>query len=441
MFNYKAILIACLLFIFKNSGSQNSLQFSSLDSLFKYAEGKSASIKTGRLQSLLAKWTKIASLGNTINLRSPFTASWTDNTKLPINYLPAEAFGGPPGALKEVSLGQQYVSSYGITPQIDIINPASWARIKSAEINTQLTETNNLVIKKSLFESISATYYNILSFQQQIVYMEQSALAADSILIISKNKFRIGIIREQDVNNASINLLNVQDKLVQLKTTLEQNYYSLKVLCELKPESNIQIKEIINENNNLTPPKAAASSLTETQSRLQTAYLKSELNVSRLTSFSPTLSLIFNQTWQQNSNISFSDAKSYAFTSQYIGLRLNVPFPFDVNRLSQNYTSKINYGIADINVAHSTLQAQAGNKQLDLEYVKAKSTYIVSKQISDLKSINYQKSLNQFIEGIISTDILLTAFTDKINAQLNYTAAFAALKYAESKININNTFQ
>ncbi|MDP1801780.1 MAG: TolC family protein [Bacteroidota bacterium] len=438
--NHTFLFILSLFFAFTNLSAQMALQFNSLDSLFKYAGKNSATIKTGYQQSLSAKWTKIASLGNTINLRSPFTAAWTDNTILPVSYLPAEAFGGPAGTLKPVSLGQQYVSSYGITPQIDIINPSAWARIKSAELNKQLTETNNLVAKKNLFESISASYYNIVALQYQIKNTEQSVGAADSILLISKTKFAQGIIREQDVNNATINFLNIQDKLVQLKLSLEQNYNSLKILCDIKPEGNLQITESVG-NNSINSPKASSSSLIEKQSQLQSAYFKSELNVNRLNSFSPTLSLIFNQTWQQNSNLSFTDANSNNFTSQYIGIKFTMPFPFDVNRLSTNYTTKINYNISNINYMHSTLQNQINNKQLDLEYQKASSTYNTAQKINELKTINYQKSINQYNEGIISTDILLTAFTDKINAELNYSAAFAGLKYAETKININNTIQ
>ena len=179
----------------------------------------------------------------------------------------------------------------------------------------------------------------------------------------------------------------------------------------------------------------------EKQSQLQAAYSKSELNVNRLASFSPTLSIIFNQAWQQSSNVSFTDSKANNFTSQYIGLKFTIPLPFDVNRLSADYTSKINYNISEIIHEHSALQNQINNKQLDLEFQKSISTYTTAKQISELKEVNYQKSLNQYNQGIISTDILLTAFTDKINAQLNYYAAYAGLKYADSKININNTVQ
>jgi outer membrane protein TolC len=420
--------------------AQNTLQFNSIDSVFKYAEINSAAIKSGHQQSLSAKWTKIASVGNTINLKSPFTASWIDNTTLPISYLPAEAFGGPVGSFKQVSIGQQYVTNYGLTPQIDIINTSAWARIKSAEINKQLTETNTLITKKSLFESISATYYNIISISAQIKQIQQSVIASDSILLIAKNKFNQGLIREQDVNNVTINLLNVQDKLNQLQLSLDQNYNSLKILCDLKSESTLQITETISDVGNLTT-KAISSNLSEKQSQLQASYLKSELSATRLASFSPTLSVLFNQNWQQNSNTSFTDANANKFTSQYIGVRFTMPFPFDVNRMSTNYTSKINYRIASINSAHASIQNQVNNQQLDLELQKANSTYNTAKKVSELKEFNYIKSLNLYNEGLISTDILLTSFADKVNAQLNYNAAFALLKYAESKININNKIQ
>ena len=429
-----------LLFAITSYNAQSILQINSLDSLFKFAENNSASIKSGYQQSLSAKWTKIASIGNTINIKSPFTASWIDNTTLPVSYLPAQIFGGPAGTFKEVSLGQQFVTNYGITPQIDIINPSAWARIRSAELNKQLTETNNLIAKKNLFESISASYFNIIAIQHQIKNLEKNAIAADSILLIATNKFQQGIIREQDMNNATINMLNVKDKLNQLQFSLEQNYNSLKILCDLKMESTISITETVSNTIN-SSAKSVTSTLFEKQSQLQASYLKSELNATRLASFSPTVSIIFNQNWQRNSNVSFNDALASKFNSQYIGLKVSVPFPFDVNRLSSNYTSKINYNIANINYAHTALQNQVNNKQLDLDFQKASSSYITAQKVSELKEINYLKSLNQYNEGIISTEILLTAFTDKINAELNYSAAYAGLKFAETKIKINNTIQ
>src|SRR4051812_31204056 len=97
-----------LVSIILNSSAQT---FTSLDSVFAFAERNSTLIKTGNEQSLLAKWTLLAADANTINLRNNLTFSAIDNMKLPVNYIPAEAFGGLPGTYKEITLGQQYVST------------------------------------------------------------------------------------------------------------------------------------------------------------------------------------------------------------------------------------------------------------------------------------------------------------------------------------------
>lgn len=421
--------------------AQNLLQFGSVDSLLNFAERNSSTLKNGELQSLSAKWTKIAALGNTVNFKSSINASWTDNINLPVSYLPAEAFGGPSGAFKQVSLGQQYVSNYGITPQLDIINPSAWARVKSAEVNKQLTEASNLVAKRNLFESIAASYFNALSMQEQLRIMKQNVNAADSIVKSVKNKFELGVIREQDLNNALINYLTVKDKFEQLTLSLNQNLLSMKILCDISIETEILLTEVFTSSTPASTLKQSSSSLNSRIALLQRDFLKSELKATRLNSFSPTLSLVFNQTWQRNSNVGFKDSPYNKFDAQYVGLKFSLPLPFDANRLSANYTTMINYSIAQINANHAQLQNQASNRQLDLEYQKAFSSFTTFKVISEIKESNYIKSLNQFNEGIISTDVLLTSFMDKINALINYNASLATLKYSEFKIQINNTIQ
>lgn len=438
----KKIISGFLFFVLiLNTQAQTGLQFNSVDSLFRYAEENSTAIKTGDQLSLLAKSTNLAAIGNTINLKCPVSASWIDNTELPVNYVPSEIFGGPAGSLKALSFGQEYVTSYGITPQVDIINPAAWARVKSASINKELTEVTNLLNKKNLFESISTTYYTIVSLQDQQSALRESIDAADSILGIVRRKFNEGIVREQDKNNAEINLLNIRDKQAQLNATLEQQYNILKLLCDIQPATSILITEKNTETQNTTSGIIKESKLLEKQQLLQSAYLRSELRSSRLLSFAPTVSFVFSEAYQQSSNSGFFDANASHFNSRYFGLKLTVPFPFDVTRLSQNYTSKINYRIAEINSGHASLQNQINNKQLDLDYQKALSAYTTGKKIAELKEINYGKSLNQYQEGILSTENLLLSFTDKVNAQLNFINAEAALKFSESKIKINNTIQ
>ncbi|HWY10325.1 MAG TPA: TolC family protein [Bacteroidia bacterium] len=410
-----------------------------MDSLLSYAERNSTTIKTNSQQSLMAKWTKVAALANTVNFKNPVSFSATDNLKLPVNFLPAEAFGGPPGTFKPVTLGQEYVSNFNFNPQLDIINPYNWAKIKSAEVSKELTEVNNLLNQKTLYENIAAAYYNSVALQEQITLTEKSLSASDSIQTIVQNKFVLGLVREQDINNAMVNALNVKDKLVQLKSLYQQQINTLKILCDISSGTQItlqnQSKLELQDGD-----QKSISTLNNRYSDLQNQYAKSELRANRM-AMMPVLSAFYYKGWQQNSNTSFFDSKSTWIQSNYIGLKITVPFPPDVSKLSQSYTSKINFRIASLNNTHTVLQNELNNRNLELDYEKAFSTYLVSKKIKELKNNNFEKSMNQYKEGILSTDNLLIAFNDLLNSELNLTSAFSSVQFTKSKISINNSLK
>lgn len=434
----KYIYTTALVFLFGLT-IQAQLNFTGLDSLLAYAERNSTTIKTCQQQSLMAKWTKVAALANTVNFKSPLTFSATDNSKLPVNFLPAEAFGGPAGTFRQVTLGQQYVSNFNFNPQIDIINPYNWAKVKSASVSKEITEVNNSINKKTLFENIAASYYNSIALQEQISLTEKSLSAADSIQQIVKNKFSEGIVREQDVNNALVNQLNIKDKLAQLKVMHEQQLNTLKILCDISSGTQITLQNTSSSEFTEGNLKSTGS-LNNRYNYLQSQFAKSELRANRM-AMMPVLSVFYYQGWQQNSNTAFFDSKSTWIQSNYIGLRVTVPFPPDVTKMSQSYTSKINYRIASLNNSHTELQTELNNRSLELDYEKAISSYQIAKQIFDLKNNNFSKSINQYREGILSTDNLLIAFNDMVNSQLNVISAFSSAQFSKSKISINNTLK
>ena len=237
------LIIVGFLLINQFSNAQNKLVFKTLDSLFEYAENHSISIKTGEQQVLLAKWQKISAQAGLVNFKMQTSFSLTDNVKLPVTYFPAEAFGGEPGTFKEVTTGQQFIGNFNFAPQIDIINPVSWSRLKSAKINSQLTDVTNLMVKKSLFESISASYYNIISLKEQIEITQKNLYTADTLQMIMQNKYTEGIVRQQDLNDATINKISLKDKLTQFEISLNQQYYALKVLCDIPQDTDILLTE------------------------------------------------------------------------------------------------------------------------------------------------------------------------------------------------------
>lgn len=419
--------------------AQLVIRFANPDSLIAFAEKNSIAIKTGDAQALLAKYQTLYAKINKFNPRASVNYAATDNTQLPVNFFPAEIFGGTPGTFKEVQSGQQYVQSVYITPQIDVINPATWEKLKSARLNEQLASVNNKLTKKTLSESIAAAYFNIVSFQQQISITSKTLVHADSILQIFQNKFDQGIIRSQDVNNAKVNKLMIKDRLQQIQNAMEQQYNLLKLLCDADAATVIEIEHKDNTTTTLQQPVIAINTLAATQSQLQLQYAKSEYKANKA-AYYPTLSLIGNWAWQENSTRHFFDNNARWIPTNYIGLRLSYTFP-DAGRLSQTAAVKTNWQIAEMNVKHKTTQQETENVQLYLEFKKAKEIMMVAEEIKFLKEDTYRKNLNLFVQNIYPADNLFLAFNDALTATLNYQSAVINLHYQLSKININNSIR
>ena len=143
------------------------ISFQSWDELSKYVNQHGTLEQISQKQLDLAELTEKAAVASVFNPRIPITGSAINNTQLPVSFIPAEAFGGPVGSFREITLGQPYITSFTATPQFDIINVAKWQEVKLAKANTQWVAAEIALNKKKLLEQTNALYCNILLYQQQ----------------------------------------------------------------------------------------------------------------------------------------------------------------------------------------------------------------------------------------------------------------------------------
>ena len=433
-----SIKIIFFLLLFSNVKAQDSLSLKSIDDVLAYAEKNATVLKVSNEQTALTKYQTLISKINIFNPKGNVTASATDFLELPSNFLPAEIFGGVPGTFKEVKFGQQYISSIGITPQIDLINIQSWQKIKASKINENLSNKTQLLIKKNLFENLAMTYYSIISIQKQIEILNVNYTNNQKIEEVVRNKNKEGLVRSQDVNQAAVNLLQIEDKKMQLETTLLQQINALKVLCDINFDTKLNLSNSETEINDFQKIEVNSKLVSE-QSILQKELNKQEFK-SYKSSFYPTLSAIGNWTYQDNNTTGFFDTNGSSFQSSYIGLRLNYLLP-ESSKFQQKRTLKTNLTIASENAKHSELQEKNANEQLKLDFQKAMDSFKISKKIVALKTDTYKKNLEIFQQNLVSIDNLLISFNDKLNAELNDIVNEINTNYLKTKININNTIQ
>ena len=327
-----------------------------------------------------------------------------------------------------MKFGLQYVSNLGITPQFDVINPALLTRIKVAKANENLVAVNNLLNKKSLYESVSACYYNIMSYQSQIEITQKSLANTDTLVQIFTNKRKEGIIRIQDLNSIVANQLTLKDKLQQLQAQLQTQFISLKLLCDIASNTNIEIKNEAKEVDNFNADLEAKGSLVAQQTFWQHQYQLKTLRMDELW-FAPTVSLIGNAGWSQNTNNHFLDGTKI-YSTNYVGLKMLMPIVPDVNKIAAVKYDRVNLQIARNNWNH-----------LKVDYQKSFNSYQLNKQIENLKEDIYFKNLNIYKEGVLSSTDLLNSFNDWLNSSLNRAMQAANSEFAKSKIIINNTIK
>jgi OMF family outer membrane factor len=416
--------------------AQEIKTFSNLNEVLDYSKTQNFMFENAKFQSQLAVLAKKTAIGNVINPKINTSIQVQDNINLPISYLPAEAFGGASGTYKEVQIGQQYVSTFNIQPQFDIINLSSFAQIKSAKINQQLVDNQNKINEQNLYEKITGVYFNILSFKAQKEVVEENILIAENILEIISEKNKEGIARKQEVNEAEVNLILLQDKLEQLEMNIKIQYEILNLFFENKIKGNLT--QTIWEYKNETFITVNDNNLQNRSSELQTQLALQEYQSLRRQNY-PTLSFISSFNWQNLSNDQFFSPLSNWQNFNYIGLKLGWELP-TIQRLSNIKTKKIHIEILQKTNEQIKVETESKKEQLDLEFQKSIKQLINFQKVFEFKKDTYEKNFNQFREGVLPLDKLLIAQNDMIISKLNIVSALTNIGFNKSKIEINNIF-
>lgn len=414
---------------------QTNKEIKKLEELIISAKEQNISIKNQTLQTDLAALTKKTAKGNILNPRIPSTAQVINNFNQQVSFLPGPIFGQPEGTFKAVTMGQQYVSTFSIQPQIDVVNPGTIALLKSATLNEELIKEQNKWNEQTVYNQINNLYFNILLLKKQKQILEENKKTAEQIVTINQNKFKEGLLRKQELNEAESNLIAIDDKLIQLELTLKiqmetlQTYYNQKEVFLLKEELDHYAKEIslLESKNNI---KTKISEL-QYESTVQ------DVKVAQWSQL-PILTLISSFNWQNQSNITYFDPNSNWVNYNYIGLKLSWDFPTTIQKISTIYAKKIQAEQLKNNAEQAAKENDLMNKQWVLEYEKAIQQFRSLEKIYLLKKDTFEKNKNQYDEQILPLDKLLISHNDLINSELNLASALATIGYTKYRIIIYN---
>jgi outer membrane protein TolC len=417
------IIISFLLWLTKSLHAQQ--EFNDLDSFLTYASSKSTTLSSGDIKYDQAKKAKLAAIFGIPDPSGNISFTYTNNTTLGVFIINNE----------QVTQGVQYNSNFNQSSEIKLFNLQGWQNLTSAKANMGIVSTDNQLTRKSLFENIASTYFNIVQLQEQLKATHQNVLANDTLLIIAENKLKQGQIKQQDVNDTKVSYLNTKENAKQIEFQIHQQYLALKILADIP-----DINHIISIEPTSVMPEVAYNNLNMNNALSKERLALSNYRKNRLAQ-TPTISLFYSDTEQQyNQNSRLFDDRVSWIPSTYLGFKINLPMP-GANTVSSIFESRYNYKLAKKSTEHAKIKADLDRKQLSTEYTKVWSQFVTNEDIFELKKDSYKKNLNLFKQGLLATEQTLNSFNAMINSHYNLITSAISVLLANAKIDINNTIK
>ncbi len=404
--------------------------FTDLESFLKYAVEKSTSLQSSEIKLTQAKKAKLAAIISIPDPSGNLSFSYTDNTQLAAQIVDGKA----------LTFGTKYTNNYNNYQEVKLLNLPGWSSLRSSKANLEAVLFDTKLTRKSLYENIATTYFNIVLLQEQLRATKENLLANDTIYKISENKYQAGILKKQDVNDTKVSYLNTKENVNQIQFQIDQQIIALKILADIPDKDSIAINHLVEAQPSATTPAVEFNSLS-----LANAIAKEKLalytfrknNYGQL----PTISFFSSGTQQQyNAESGFVNNSGPWVNSSYIGLKLSVPIP-GASMFSSIFESRYNYQLAQKNSEHAKIKAELDYKQLSTDYSKAWSQYVTNNEVYKLKKDSYEKNLNLYRQGLLSTDVTLNSFNAMVNGNYNLISSVVNLLLANSKIDINNTIK
>lgn len=424
------VLNRLLILFFSCSSALAQTDFSSLDALLAHVQSKSITLQSGEVKMTKAKKAKLAAMIGVLDPSGSQSFSYTNNTRIPVQIIQGQT----------VETGVPYVTNSTRNGELKLLNLAGWEKLKLAKINIQLTESDNKLTLKSLFENIAVTYYNIVNLQEQILSTDENLKGAEIVLKSATEKYQQGMVKQQDVNDAKASYLSVKESMVQLKLLLETNYLSLKILADIPEDEKIVIKQSITTTFLNDMPEIKWNEL-----NIQNSMLKEKEALSNFKQASkvnlPTLNFFFSNSNQQfNTQSTLFDKNVDWIRSSYVGLKLSFNIP-TAESISKKYNAKFDFELAQKNTEQTKIKAELEFKQLGIDYNKALSQAKANREIYELRKDTYYKNQKLYSEGLIGIDQTINSYNAMVNDNYSMISAKVDVMLALSKIDINNKIQ
>lgn len=407
------------------------IEFKSFQEILEYADGQAFSIKSAQLGEQISRARKKEVLSTFLPTANT-SLGYTDNITLQPTLVPAQLFNPmvPEGTFEEFTFGTKYLYSRGLQVQWDILNFQNIFGFQTADREVQKSKSNTGVNRYNSFNYLASTYYSILLTQEAIGIYKENAEISKTIYENADKKYQKGVIKQADLNRATIKKLQSQKNLEIAENNLDQYYIQLQ--SQLNTKKRITIidspENFVLKNDTIWNEHPEVI-LQEAEVKKYESMLKQKkaLHI-------PTVSLVYqsNKNWATDDFMELAEANE--LPQQLFGIQINLSGLNGLSKGQRIKQAKLELQLQQRKLENTRLEKQQEDKLLKLQLSQASEQLEVNKKILSLQEQNDKHAENKYQSEIMSLDERLDKYDDLLTAQENYLQSLAGFSLAQYKL-------
>ncbi|MDT0294563.1 TolC family protein [Mesonia ostreae] len=352
---------------------------------------------------------------------------YQNSLKLPVQLLPAEITGGPPGTFLPVQFGTKQSLSATATATQLIFDGSYLVAIRASRTFLDYTNTNVEKTALEIRKSVIDAYGNVLLAYELVDILESNQTTLQKNYDETKKIFENGLQEEEAVEQLQITLLQITNQLNNAKrlVVITEDMLNLSLGIPLKDEIILtdDLDNLAEENISLELMNADANIEDNVDYRLAQNFIEQkehEYNLERAKAL-PSLSTFINYGTTGNSEtFSFLKKEQEWYQSSIWGVSLNIPIFSSLKRSARSAQARIALAQAETQFEQSKEQIRLQIDKAKNDYQFAIENYRTAKQNLKLAERIENKNQIKFSEGLATSFELRQAQTQLYQTQQEF---------------------
>lgn len=329
------------------------------------------------------------------------SGNYKNNIDRPVNLIPAEFFGGPPGTFAEVKFGTEHNARYTIQGEQLIFDGSYFVGIQASKTYKKVAAERVEKREQEVKEMVGNAYINTLAAKAELRTLRRTLSNIRKLHEETRAIYEEGMTEREEADQLKRTLLNMENSLDAAEKGVERAERSLKALAGMPLQDSLIMTDSLQglveegESKGLAEEGFQASEhidhrIAQTQVELEHLSYRNEM-----ADFLPKLSAFFNyQENAQRDDFNFFDEEDRKWYPQTAaGVRVSIPIFNSGRKLFQAQKAKV-----------ARLQAEVDRQRVDQElrkeYRNSRSRYL-----QNLKTLENQKEALELSKSILERTI------------------------------------